>query len=164
MNVTTDYFDRICAKKDTTIQTHFVMVNALWKNRFDMAIPHKKERIKIFYPAFEEIIKKTRKGHVYTKEEMRETAYWNYIKKYHRRWQEDPISSRADMEMRYMFRSGVTLYHSIKEHGMVSPLCVIAENNVMYLYRGLRRLVILKVLGIKKALTTYACLGNNTGT
>ncbi len=156
-----DYFDRICAYPDTTIRIETTPVNRIWGKRIIWAIPRKRWRIREFYKAFLEVTDALEAGHVYSLAEIKQTKYWEYIKGYHRSWREEPLHPRAYLRMRRKFWSGVRLFHNIKENGMRDSLDIIEENNITMLYRGYRRLVILKTLGIKLAEIRYATVNHS---
>jgi hypothetical protein len=152
-----DYFNRVCANPKTKIRTaNNVSVDDLWRTRDSITIPHKKARLVQFYAAFYDYISKVHEGHEYTLEEMRNSSYAEYLKGYHKTWREEPLTSLADRQLRRRYRDAISLYHSIKEEGMRDPLGMIIEDGKTYLYRGYRRLVILKILGTKTAKVKYA--------
>jgi len=146
-----DYFDRCCAKESSEICEYDESVDVVWKNRILLAAPHKKDLSKIFYESFLEVINWIHDGYEPSLDEIRGSQYWKYISGYHPNWKEKPLSRKADLQMRFMFRNGIGLYHDIKKRGMIDPLCMIVEPYNTCLYRGNRRLVILKVLGTKIA-------------
>jgi hypothetical protein len=136
-------------------------VDDLWRGRFELAPRHKKRRISEFCEAFLWIISNVHHGYKYTLDEIRTTRYWGYLQGYHPSWREKPLSSKADRQLRHRFWSGIHLYKDIRENGMHSPLAVVVEGGVKCLYRGWRRLVILKVLGVKIAEVKYAVVSDS---
>ncbi len=160
-----DYYDRVCAYPNTKVRTaNTVSINDLWKSRLDLAIPHKKWRLARFYEAFSEITEALARGHVFTREEITNTRYWDYIRGYRGRWMQEPMTSKANREVRHKFWSGVHLFQDIKENGMRDPLAMITERGKTFLYRGYRRLVILKSLKTKVAKVNYAIVHNSFDT
>jgi hypothetical protein len=151
-----DYFDRVCEMPETTILYDEDLVGNLWKNRFFLAAAHKQDRAKIFFVAYKEIMERLHSGHMYDIGEIVQTDYWEYIRAYHRGWQKEPLSRGARRQMGSKFFDGVNLFYDIKRNGMRNPLDILVEHGKCDLYRGNRRLVILKVLGIEKAKIRYA--------
>jgi hypothetical protein len=157
-----DYFDRVLAMPDTLVKEEWRVVGNLWKNRRNLAIPYKRKRLIKFFDAFYKITKKLHEGHKFSVSEAYKTDYWEYIKGYHKEWQQQkPLSRSADRQMRSKFWSGVILFYDIKYRGMKKPLDVIVEDGRQTLYRGYRRLVILQTLGIKQARVRYAIVGGS---
>jgi hypothetical protein len=158
-----DYFDRVCEYPTTEIEEEECLVEDLWNSRFELTINHKRRRLYWFYEVFREVMEKLNQGHVYAAAEMRETGYWKYIAGYHPTWRQEPRTRKVNLQMRYKFRGSIDLFHDIKERGMIDPLDVIVENGEKRLYRGYRRLVILKTLGTEKARVRYAIVHNSVG-
>ena len=121
----------------------------------DMVPEHKKERFKIFHDAFMEVVQNIKNDFHYTREDIVKSKYWEYLKGYHSAWRVEPLSSRSKRQMLRRFRNGLELFFDIKKHGMRDPLDIIVKNKITTLYRGNRRLVILKALGTGKAKCRY---------
>ena len=151
-----DYYDRIIELPTTTVLFGEESVNDLWENRIYLAVAHKKERAMVSFLALYEIVDNLNRGNTYSEEEIAETEHWEYIKGYHKSWQEVPLSSRARNQMSRKFWDSVNLFYDIKRHGMRDPLDILVTKGKCDLYRGSRRLVILKVLGTEKARIRYA--------
>ena len=150
-----NYLERVCSYPDTKVEVKDVSVEELWQKRIDFAAPHKKDRAKEFYEIFLEMMENLNKGHKYTRRTMHRTKYWEYIRAYHKSWQEVPLQERAKRQMYRKFMDAVNLFHDIKKNGMLKPLDIIIENSKSSLYRGSRRLVVLKVLGTERAKVRY---------
>jgi hypothetical protein len=156
----TDYFDRVCKLPNTVILFDEELVNNLWNNRLFLAAVHKQKRAKVFFVAFKEVMERLHSGYVYDDSEINQTDYWGYIREYHRSWQKEPLPRGARRQMSRKFFDGVNLFYDIKKNGMRNPLDILVESGKCDLYRGNRRLVILKVLGIEKAKVRYAIKQN----
>ncbi len=151
-----DYFDRVCARQNTKIKITNELVSDIWNKRIDLLMRHKIKRLTAFYPAFFKAIKDVDSGHEYTNHDIQKTDYWNFLRRYHKSWQQEPLTDRARRQIKHKFMDGVNLYFDIKLHGMINPLDMITEKGHTCLYRGYRRLVILKVLETKTAKVRYA--------
>jgi hypothetical protein len=143
------------------MRTEELNVDDIWDIRLDIAIPHKKPKVEVLYHTFRRVIEATAMGCDWTHEEMVGTAYWDYIRSYHGEWLKEPLNRKARMGMRWLFRNGVHLFHDIRMNGMTNPLNFVEEWGKTMLYRGHRRLVILKVLGTERAMVEYATVYHN---
>lgn len=152
-----DYFSRVCRDPNTRIVRMEFSVEALWHVRFDLAHPKKKRRLSVFYQSFQEVMEKLNEGHVYTVEEMEKTDYWRYLRGYHPEW----MMRHRPNGIWHRFLDGIRLFHDIKERGMINPILVLAENGRMFIYRGYRRFVILKVLGTERMRVDLAIVHNS---
>jgi len=154
-----DYFDRLCTMPGTVVFIRDEAVDNIWANRHNLYIPHKANGMKKTNAAFYELVKSLADGKQYAAHELPQTAYWESIKRYHKSWQKEPLSERAARKMRRRCWDGIKLFWDIKKRGMINPLDIIVENNRMMLYRGNRRLQILKALGTETAKVRYAVKG-----
>ncbi len=156
-----DYFDRLCEDPSTIIEEEVVLVEDLWKIRHQLADYRKRHRLLWFYDAFRSLIEQLNAGHVFTAEDMKEASYWEYIEGYHKSWSRVPKTESVERQMIRKFKDSIDLFHDIKKRGMIDPLDVIVEGKRKTLYRGNRRLVILKALGTEKARVRYAIEHNS---
>lgn len=117
----------------------------------NLAVAYKKKRLAIFFDSFMEVISNVHEGHLYSVGMAKSSAYWEYLKGYHTSWQTDPLGRKAERQMRLKFWNGIELYYDIKKNGMLNPLEMRKRKGRIHLWAGYRRLVILKVLGIKTA-------------
>jgi len=122
-------------------------VDDLWRDRAKLYIPWKRERLPIFYRSFHEVIQNVHDGYAYDEISASKTEYWNYLKGYHESWQVKPITYRAYKQLRHKFFDGIKLYRSLEAEGMRNPLLFHEKDGVGFLFAGMRRLVILHVLG-----------------
>jgi hypothetical protein len=114
----------------------------MWGNRVKLT---RRQAQLPFWDAFEELVQLIHSGQKYDPEE---TRYWEYIKSYHKLWQETPLTPRAHRQMTNKFRSAAHLYTSIKAEGMHDPLDLRHKNTKLFIYAGMRRLTIAHILGI----------------
>jgi hypothetical protein len=121
------------------IRTRSENVSDLWERRHSLCLSSKKrnavEGFASLYSLFEEL----NDGKEYSQDEMMGTKYWDYIKCY-------------STEQNVMFNDSVNLFHDIKKNGMRDPLDIIVHGKDELLYKGSRRLAILKVIGTKQAM------------
>lgn len=157
-----DYLDRVCEDPRTkTRVARSVSVDELWQTRERILIPHRtrSRRLLEFYESFYDFISKVHEG---TLKDPRSHPYAEYLKTYHKQWAAgDPKYANS---FRRKLQSAIELYRSIKEEGMRDPLGMIVEDGRTFLYRGYRRLVILKVLGVKRAKVKYAIVHSHSCT
>jgi hypothetical protein len=89
-------------------------------------------------------------GKQFTDEELRAHPYFAYLLSRMR----TEVQDRPDVVERCMFliKRGVDTYHNVKENGFYCPLDMWYEKklNRLNLYRGSRRLIIAKLLGIRE--------------
>ena len=131
-------------------------VPKLWEHRIDIAHPKKIKRLTLFYEIFEKLCREWLDGKRYTDDKVMQTDYFKYLQGYHKSWQEVPLSERAKKQIIWRWREGRRLLFDIKEKGMKDPIEMITdERKRTYIYKGNRRLTILKVLGIEIADVDY---------
>jgi len=138
-------------KKNRYPMSKELSVKLLWKNIDSILQPNKRRRLKRFLAAFTPLIESLNDGKTYTDEMIVADQYFEYLKCYHKSWQEVPLSRRARRQMIHRVRNGIELFNSIKSEGMKSPIEFIQYEAGKHIILGYRRLVILQVLGIKKA-------------
>lgn len=156
--MTKDYFDRVCEYPRTKTRiAKYVSVDELWKLRVRFTIAHKKAYLVEFYESFYDFISRVHEG---TMKDPRSHPYAEYVKGYHWQWAAGDKKYKASFLRK--LESAIELYHSIKEEGMRDPLGMIVEDGRTFLYRGYRRLVILKVLGVKRAKVKYAIVHSHS--
>jgi len=130
-------------------------VDELWKKRTDISEPLKRWRLSIFFKAFGEVIDNLIKGKEYTDEDIRKSRYHQYLVTHLSRnylpQTQDVFIKKWDKYIIKKFRSGINLFNSIKKKGMLSPLEFYHQDNKLILWRGYRRLVVIKKLGFKRA-------------
>ena len=127
-------------------------VEELWEQRYDLMQPNKRKRLRRFYDAFPPVIVAVHASRSFDADAMRVDPYFEYLRCYHKSWQEEPLSQAADVQMRHRFMDAITLYNDIKKNGMRDPLELICPHmGHCHIIRGYRRLVILHVLGVKTA-------------
>ena len=153
-----DYFDKICAMPDTVIYTTVALVQVLWDDRLQLLDPGKPDRLKWFYEVFYRFIVDHSKG---VRLEYRDHDYLEYLRWYAEMWNITPNTRRVYLRRKRQGAMG--LFDDIRENGMRDPLCVVVEPNRAYLYRGYRRLVVAKVLGIDRVKVTYAIVNSDSG-
>ena len=122
-------------------------VDAIFNNIEKWYDPRKKERQKLFYEVFTEVIRDLHNG---KKIEPEKTRYWDYLKGYHESWRQESLTRRAYKQLMAKFMSGINLYHNIKKNGIKDPLNTAVINGKKFLHTGNRRLVIAHILGIKE--------------
>lgn len=121
-------------------------IESIWNDIEKWYDPRKRERQKLFYEVFTELINDIHNG---KEVEPKKTRYWEYLKGYHESWQQEPLTRRAYKQLKAKFMSGVKLYHDIKENGIKNPLGLGKIRGKTFLHIGNRRLVIAHILGIK---------------
>lgn len=128
-------------------------VAELWSQRYDLMQPNKRRRLRRFYDAFPPVIEAVHAGKTFSADDMRSDPYFEYLRCYHKSWQEQPLSTKADFQMRARFMDAIKLYHDIRDNGMRDPLEFICPSYMehCHIIRGYRRLVILHTLGVKTA-------------
>jgi hypothetical protein len=154
MNREQGYFNKICTDVGTIIIIRENYVNDLWERRLDLAVTRKKERAAIFWNVFLEILTRLRDGVGYSREEMEVTGFWEYNK---------GLRKHADHEyLESKFTDAVKLFYDIRKNGMIDPIDIIINqygNGI--LFRGSRRLAILKTLRTKKAKVRRVYMGKD---
>lgn len=127
-------------------------VEELWEQRYDLMQPNKRKRLRRFYDAFPPVIAAVHANRSFDADAMRADPYFEYLRCYHKSWQEEPLSQAADAQMRNRFLDAINLYNDIKQNGMRDPLELICpQMEHCHIIRGYRRLVILHVLDVKTA-------------
>jgi glycosyltransferase involved in cell wall biosynthesis len=131
-------------------------VDNLWEKRIAIAEPGKRWRIALMYESFMEVVEKLRGGHVFTDDEIRRSRYYHYLLTHTVRFKVIPqtinkFKARWDGYVIRKFKSGIRLFESIRNDGLKAPLEFYREDGAMLLWKGYRRLVILKALGVKEA-------------
>jgi hypothetical protein len=153
--MTKDYLDRVCEYPTTKTRiARNVSVDELWQMRIRLVISHKKAYLVEFYESFYDFISQVHEG---TMTDKWHHPYAEYLRGYHKQWSEG-----LPRAFQRKLNSAIELYHSIKEEGMRDPLGMIVEDGRTFLYRGYRRLVILKVLGVKRAKVKYAIVRSHS--
>ena len=155
-----DYFDKIRAMPDTVIDTTVALVRVLWDDRLQLLNPGKPDRLKWFYEAFYRFIVDYSNG---VRLEYRDHDYLEYLRWYAEMWNITPNTRRVYLRRKRQGAMG--LFDDIRENGMQDPLCMVVELHLgrAYLYRGYRRLVVAKVLGIDRVKVMYAIVNSNSG-
>lgn len=154
-------YQQVCERSHAPLWHSEESVEDLWSRRLDLTKAHKEARTKAFYDAFEHVVRVLASGGELTGEQMRGSAYWQYLRSYHRSWQREPLSRRADSGLKRKFLDGVSLFHDIRSNGMREPLGMVISGGKETLHSGYRRLTILKVLGVEKARVCHASLDHN---
>ena len=154
-----DYFDRVCTFDSTVVVTTDASVQNLWDTRYIHYNPVKINHSKEFYDSFEDLIIQV---HENREIDIQNLDYWDYIKMYHKAWNDKILTQQSIDGMTRMIQDGINLYHNIKENGMLNPIGIIIENGNMIIYRGCRRLVILHVLGVERLKVKYAIVDNSS--
>ncbi|RLJ04011.1 MAG: hypothetical protein DRP08_02595 [Candidatus Aenigmatarchaeota archaeon] len=112
-------------------------VDELWEKRLGISEPLKRYRLEIFFDAFMRFLKGD------------EERYYNYLMS-HRMKRPREITDRDIQHVRRKMKNARKLYADIKENGLMAPLEFYRKRGNIILFRGYRRLAILKELGYKK--------------
>jgi len=126
-------------------------VEQLWESRAEIMQRNKRHRVEKLFETFLEMVENLARGEEYDPDRMRSSPWFQYIRQYYQHWQEEPLSERADRELRERMQDGIDLFHDIKQNGMRDPLEMFMDRGKRNLILGNRRLVILHVLGIPEA-------------
>jgi len=126
-------------------------VEHLWKSRAKIRQRNKRRHVEKLHNTFLEVVENLARGEEYDPDRMRSSSFFQYIRRYYQHWQEEPLSERADREVRERMQDGIDLFHDIKQSGMRDPLEMFMQRGRRYLVLGNRRLVILHVLGTPEA-------------
>ena len=130
-------------------------INNLWQNRVAISEPLKRWRLKLMFDSFSQAIKELDAGNTFTDEQIRTTRYYYYLAT-HLAKDVTPLTfnryyaKKWDKYLIKKFRSGEQLFHSIKNEGLKTPLEFYRKDGQVYLWKGYRRLVILKILGVNE--------------
>lgn len=129
-------------------------LDKIWEHRTGYSEPLKRWRLKIFFDSFLEVIEQVKTGKKFTEKEKLESRYFNYLvthlakevlpqdkKEYVKKWKRHLLKK---------FDSGINLFKSIEKNGLYAPLEFYRKDDRVYLWKGYRRLVILKALGYKE--------------
>jgi glycosyltransferase involved in cell wall biosynthesis len=125
-------------------------VSELWDMRIGLCEPLKRERLKIFYDSFTEVIENLKAGKTYTTEDMEKSRYYQYLVTHLSRSYVGKPPEWGKRHVLRKFKSAIRLFHDIQQNGMKTPLQCYAKDGNLILWRGYRRLVIAKVLGIER--------------
>lgn len=141
------------AKKQGTILKGYrnhPSVQELWENRLGIAEPLKRERIKIFFDSFLEVIQSLNNGKEYTDEEIEKSRYFQYLRTHLSKEHRYPLTEQGREHILKKFKGGIALFNNVKKYGFKAPLQCYQKDGNIILWKGYRRLVIAHVLGIKK--------------
>jgi hypothetical protein len=122
----------------------------LWECRVGLCEPLKRERLKIFFDSFTEVMENLKAGKTYTKEDMEKSRYYQYLVTHLSRSYVGKPPEWGKRHVLRKFESAIRLFHDIQKNGIKSPLQCYAKDGNLILWRGYRRLVIAKVLGVKR--------------
>jgi len=130
-----------------------IPIDFLWENRLGIAEPLKRWRIEILYNSLWEYITELDKGKKFTPNDWEKTRYYNYLTTHlakvllpqdFPKWQKK-YKTRLHRKMKEV----TDIFYSIKKEGLKQPLEFYRDNGKTYLWKGYRRFIILKVLGVK---------------
>jgi len=137
-------------------------VDELWEKRIEICEPLKRWRLAIFYKSFDKVVSNVIQGKKYTDDDIRKSRYFQYLVTHLSKnvlpQTQDVFIKKWDKYIIKKFRSGISLLKSIQKKGTLSPLEFYHQDGKLILWRGYRRLVIMKRLGIKRA---PACMYKN---
>lgn len=154
-------FDRVLELPNTIVIMTTELVDNLWEARLNFVSPRNRRRASAFFDGLLEVTQKLEYAHRFSYEEMTGTQYWSSIRRFHKSWMEEPLTSRAKSQLIRKFNHTVALFRDIRRHGMRDPLDMVVTGNDRLLYRGNRRLVILKTLQVRYANVRNAIIYNS---
>jgi len=141
----------IKAPRQGTILKGYINVtpDMLWDQRAFISEPAKRYRLDIFWLAFDELVKELLDGKTFTPAQMCETRYWHYLKTHLPAAWRQPLSEKGKAHLIKKFTGAIKLFESVKKNGLRSPLELYQQDKKLILYKGYRRLVIVRNLAFK---------------
>jgi glycosyltransferase involved in cell wall biosynthesis len=124
-------------------------INDISENRLDFAIQWKIDAQKRFLKAFPPFIQKVADGQEFTKEQLVEQPYFDYLVTALNPSDRNPLTGKGKRHVLKKMRDAINLYYDIKDFGLKAPLDMWREGDRYVLWRGGRRLEIMKILGKK---------------
>jgi len=121
-------------------------VDKLWQHRLGICEPLKRYRLEIFFQAFDEYLGGR---HDDNRPADTETQYFHYLVGHGSKSVRHGIGDDEKERILRKMRRGLGLYDDIEKNGLRAPLEFYQADNKLILFRGYRRLVILKRLGVK---------------
>ena len=140
--------DGVIAESNAECELTVESVEELWANRSQLWQHNKPHRIRDMQNKLLEVIKNVAAGKTYDDARMKKSEWYQYIRSYYKAWRQEPLSPKAERELKIRFHDSIHLFHDIKENGIKYPLEAYMHEGKRYLLIGNRRLVIAYVLGI----------------
>jgi hypothetical protein len=159
-----DKFDELLKDKTVRIIMTVESVESLWATRSSLTPRQKRRRFPELFESLHEVATKLHTGYVYDRNEMMHSKYFGYLRGYHRSWLLDPLSPIQERQITNKFNDVVALLHSVKDIGVQSPLDMVIHNGQRKIFRGVRRLVIMKVLDLQLARVRNAIVNSYSST
>ena len=135
-------------------------VDKLYDNFVNFADPNKRDPdnprgVYEFHKTFRPFVDGVLAGKEYTDEELKQLPYYGYLAKHIKKLPDYTDLKLDDKGVRHVLkkmRRAESLCKDIRDNGLQSPLCFWKNGKQRILQRGQRRVVIMKKLGIRKAL------------
>jgi len=123
-------------------------VEELYDNRLKYTVPKKTENIKLFMTIFPPFMQAVANGVEFTDRELEKLPYYNFLIARLNPVDRLPVLKRkGKRHVLNIMKNGINLFHDIKKNGLKTPLEFHIYNSRLCLFKGGRRLVILKILG-----------------
>lgn len=129
-------------------------VAELWEKRAGISEPPKRYRIDILWDVFTEFLDLLASGKVeFTDAEIRDTRYYWYLVGHLRKHSGKAIKkpdNKGHWYARHKMQDAINLYLSIKKKGLEKPISMFHRDGCLFLWKGYRRLAIVRHLGHKE--------------
>jgi hypothetical protein len=131
-------------------------VDHLWDHRLGLSEPLKRDRLAGFFDAYFDFVQQEHQGKAYTEEEIVGHPYFEYLVTHinqrdrKHKTKDGTLTDAGRQRTLRKARGGLKLYRDIKAHGMATPLECYRKDGNLILWRGYRRLVVAKTLGLDR--------------